>query len=129
MGAPYHGYNALIYVSGSPLLGGNAWNLNIETDNVVTNVFGDTWKKRVAGQNDWTGSITAWDLGDTKLLVSAATAQVSVALMIYPDRGTVGNYYSGSAIFGARTAGGVTAAVSKDGDFVGNDTLSITGFA
>jgi hypothetical protein len=129
MGAPFHGYNALIYVSATDLVGGNAWNLNIDTDSIVTNQFGDTWKKRTVGQNDWSGSITAWDQGDEKLLATAATAQASVAILIYPDRSDTGDYYSGNAIFGMRSAGGVTAAVSKDGDFVGNDTLTITGFS
>ena len=124
-----HGYNALIYISGTELTGGNSWNINMDTDAVVTNVFGDTWKKRVAGQNDWSGSLTAWEEGDEKLIVSAATAHASVALLIYPDRDIMANYYSGDAIFGATSGGGVTSAISKDGDFVGDDTLLIAGFA
>jgi hypothetical protein len=129
MGAPYHGYNALIYISGTKLVGGNAWSLNISKDSVVTNQFGDGWKKRLPGQTEWSGSITAWDQGDDKLLMTAATAYTSIALMIYPDLSTIANYYSGNAIFGASSGGGVTSAVSKDGDFVGDDALLVTGFA
>lgn len=127
--APRHGYNALVYVSGAEISGGNAWSIDIATDAVVTNVFGDTWKKRSVGQSDWSGSITAWDEDDDRTLVDAATAQASVALLIYPTRADLADYYSGNAIFGARTSGGVTAAVDKSGDFVGDDTLTIAGFA
>lgn len=129
MGAPFHGYDALVYVSATELTGGNAWNINVDTDSIVTNQFGDTWKKRTVGQSDWSGSLTAWDQGDQKILATAATSQTSVALIIYPDRADMTNYYYGNAIFGMRTAGGVTAAVNKDGDFVGDDTLTVVGFA
>ena len=129
MTTPRHGYNALVYVSGTEISGANAWSIDIATDAIVTNVFGDTWKKRAVGQSDWSGSLTAWDENNDRLLMDAATAQVAVALLIYPTRDDQADYYSGNAIFGARTSGGVTAAVDKSGDFVGDDTLTIAGWA
>lgn len=128
MGTPLHGKNGLIYVSGTEITGANAWSLKIDTDKIDTPQFGDTWKKRVVGMNDWSGSITAWMHTDSKVLTNAATAGASVALLIYPNRNDLTDYFSGSAIFGSSMGAGVTAAASRDGDFVGNDTLTITGF-
>lgn len=129
MGAPFHGKNGLIYISGAEITGANAWILNIPQDSLETPQFGETWKKRVVGQADWSGNITAWMHTDSKVITSAATAGVSVALLVYPNRTDLTDYFSGSAIFGASMAGGVGAAVGRDGDFVGNDTLTITGFS
>jgi hypothetical protein len=127
MGSPYHGKNGLIYVSGVELTGANAWTINITTDSVETPQFGDSWKKRVIGMNDWSGSLTAWGHSDSKLLLSAATAGSAQPLLIYPTRASLANYFSGNAIFGANEGGGVSSAVDRSGDFVGNDTLTITG--
>lgn len=129
MGTPLHGKNGLIYISGTEITGANAWSLNITQDNVDTPQFGDTWKKRAVGMADWSGNITAWLHTDSKVITNAATAGVSVALLIYPTRTDLTDYYGGSAIFGASMAGGVGAAIGRDGDFVGNDTLMIAGFS
>lgn len=129
MGAPLHGRNGLIYVSGTEISGANAWSLNITQDSVETPQFADTWKKRAVGFADWSGNITAWMHNDSKVITTAATAQVSVAIIIYPVRSDLADYFSGSAIFGASMGGGAGAAIGRDGDFVGNDTLTITGFA
>lgn len=129
MGVPIHGYNGLIYISGVELTGANAWTLNITQDSAEVPQFGDRWKKRVVGMNDWSGNITAWLHQDSKALTTAALAGVSVALLLYPTRADLTDYFSGSAIFGGvgmdtNTSGGIT----RNGDFVGNDTLTIVGF-
>jgi hypothetical protein len=129
MGVPLHGRNGLIYISGTEITGANAWTLRITQDAVETPQFADTWKKRVVGFADWSGSITAWLHTDSKLITDAAVAQVSVALLIYPNRNDLTDYFSGNAIFGANMGGGASAAIGRDGDFVGNDTLTITGFS
>jgi hypothetical protein len=129
MGAPYSGKDAVIYVSGTELVGGNAWEINSSMDTVEAPEFGDTWKKHVAGLLTWSGSITAWDQGDDKLLFTAATAGVSVALLIYPDANTAGNYYSGSALFAASSSASTSAPVAKSATFTGDGALTITGFA
>lgn len=128
MGSPFHGKNGLIYVSGTEITGANAWSMSVATDSVETPQFGDSWKKRVVGMNDWSGSLTAFQHADTKLLFSAATAGASVALLIYPQRTNLSNYFSGNAIFQFSSEGGVDAAVGGSADFVGNDTLAMEGF-
>lgn len=129
MGVPLHGRDGLIYVSGTEITGANAWSLNITQDSIETPQFGDTWKKRVVGHADWSGNITAWLHTDSKVITTAATAQASVALLIYPNRDDLTDYFSGNAIFGASMAGGSGAAIGRDGDFVGDDTLTINGFS
>ena len=124
-----HGYNGLIYVSGTELTGANAWSLSISQDSVETPQFGDRWKKRVVGMNDWSGNITAWLHPNSKALTTAALAGVSVAILLYPTRADLTDYFSGNAIFtGVAIDTATGAAIGRNGDFVGNDTLTITGF-
>jgi hypothetical protein len=129
MGAPYSGKDGLIYVSGVEIAGANAWEINSTNEISEAPEFSDTWKKHVTGLLTWSGSITAWDQGDESTLFDAATAGASVALLIYPDEGTATNYYSGNALFAGSSSGSTTAAVAKNGDFTGDGTLTIAGFA
>lgn len=128
MGIPLHGKNGLIYISGSEITGANAWTLNIATDNVEVPQFGDTWKKRVTGMSGYSGSVTAWLHTDSKIITNAAVAGTTVAFLIYPVRTDLTDYFSGSAIFSADLGGGTSAAIGRSAAFVGNDTLTITGF-
>ncbi len=129
MGAPYSGKDGMIYVSGTELVGANAWEINSTNEVSEAPEFQDTWKKHVTGLLTWSGSITAWDQSDESTLFDAATAGASVALLIYPDSGDTTNYYSGNALFAASSSGSTTSAVAKNGDFTGDGTLTIAGFA
>ena len=129
MGAPFHGKNGLIYVSGTEIYGANAWNIDMARDMADTPEFGDTWKKTAGGLLGWSGSISAWEQGDEMTLIDAATALEEVALLIYPARDTLANYYSGNAFFGASSDGSTGTGVAKNGTFTGNGTLTIAGFA
>jgi hypothetical protein len=124
-----HGYRGLIYISGTELAEANSWSIQIQTDNAEVPKFGDVWKNRLAGMSGWSGNVTAWDDSSEKILFSAATAGTTVALLIYPVRTDLTEYYSGSAIFGMSSAGGVSAAINRDGDFTGNGTLTATGWS
>lgn len=128
MGAPMHGFNALIYIGATALVGGNAWGIDIGTDSAETPQFGDTWKKQVLGMKNWSGSLTAWEQGDAKLLSDAAVAATVTALKIYPNRSDATDYYSGNAIFSFGSSGDTGSAVSNTASFTGDDTLAITGF-
>ena len=128
MGVPRHGVGGLIYVGGSEITGANAWSLNLPKDSIETPEFGDTNKKRVIGLTDWNGTISAWDHTDSKVLTTAALYRGNYALLIYPDRTEATEYYSGNAIFGMRSGGGASAAIARDGDFVGNGTLTVAGW-
>jgi hypothetical protein len=129
MGAPSHGRNALIYVSGIEIVGANTWSLARSTSVVATPQVGEAYVRKVAGQYEWSGSINAWDQGDANPLADAAVAQTAVALLIYPYRTTAANYYSGSAIFSFTSDGGTSAGVSENVTFDGTGALTITGWA
>ena len=128
MGAPYSGKDAMVYVGGVKLVGANAWEINSTNEVSEAPEFQDTWKKHVTGLLTWSGTITAWDQADDKILFTAATGGASVGLIIYPDAGTTANNYSGNALFAASSSGSTSAAVAKNGDFTGDGTLTITGF-
>lgn len=129
MGAPIHGINGQIYVSGTELTGANAWSIDSTVDAAEAPEFGDTWKKHVAGLLTWSGSLSAWEQTDQQLLFQAATAGTSVGLIIYPVRGTTDDRYTGNAIFAASSAGDSSSPVSKNATFTGDGALTITGFA
>jgi hypothetical protein len=129
MGAPRHGFNGLIYVSGTEITGANAWSITVDVDAVETPQFGDSWKKHVMGMNTWSGSISAWDHPDSKVLQNAASAAASVALLIYPLRSDLTDYYSGNAIFGFESGADTGSAIANTSSFTGDDTLTIAGFA
>lgn len=129
MAEKVHGKNGLIYVSGTQLTYANAWSIKIDTDSVEVPVFGDSWKSRLPGLNDWSGNVAGFHDQDGKTLQTAATAGVAVALLIYPKRTDLSTYYSGSAIFSFGSEGGMDAAVGASADFVGDGALTLTGFA
>lgn len=129
MGAPVHGKNGLIYVSATTLTGANAWSIDATMEAAEAPEFGDTWKKHTAGLLTWSGTLNAWEQEDQKLLFSAATANAAVALLIYPNRGDLTNYYSGNAIFGASSSGDTGSSVSKNATFTGDGALTVTGFS
>lgn len=127
--ASFHGFNGLIYVSGTEIAGANSWAVDISNESAETPRMGQTFKERVAGQNDWSGNITGWDQATADTLADAALARVPLALLIYPDRAVATRYFSGNAIFGSSHGGGAGAAVSEDGDFVGAAALTKAGWS
>jgi hypothetical protein len=128
MGAPIHGKNGLIYVSGTEVVGANAWTISIDADSAEASSFGATWKTMLAGLVGWSGSITSWDQTDDKILQDSAAAGATVALLIYPTKNTLTTYYSGSAIFSAGGEGSNASGVSVSASFVGTGTLTCQGF-
>jgi hypothetical protein len=128
MGAPRHGKNGLVYVSGNEIIGANSWSITFDKDTTETPQFGDTWKKSVGGLLGWGGSLAAWDQGDDTYLKDAATANASVAVLIYPNNSDTNSYYSGDAWFSYSGEGSTGGGVGEGVDFVGNGTLTIAGF-
>ena len=109
--------------------GCSANDLAIATESAEYSKFGDSWKNRNVGLNDWSGSLAVWHDQDGKQLQDAAVAGVSVALLIYPKRGDLTTYYNGSAIFECDNSGDMASNVSQTSSFVGDGTLTITGFS
>lgn len=126
--APRSGKNGLIYISGTEITEANAWSVTIDVDTHETGAFADTWKTQYVGLHSWSGSISAWDEEDKSALQDSAVADISVAILIYPVRTTLTDYYSGNAIFSFGSEGDISSAVSNTADFVGAGDLTITGF-
>ena len=125
---PKAGKNGLIYVSGTEIVGANAWSISIESDAVEYSKFGDTWKGNFVGLKGWSGSIGALHDQSSKVLQNAAAATVVVALLIYPDRTSGSTFYSGNAIFSFSSEASMDAAVGRSVDFTGDGALTPTGF-
>lgn len=128
---PKHGKNGLIYVSGTELPGANAWTVNIQSDKADIPIFGDAGARKIKGLHNDGGSITAWHDQAAQILQTAALADVAVAFLIYPDRTTLDDYYSGNAFFNFSSEAGMDAAVGQTADFECGDgsKMGVTGFA
>ena len=124
-----HGINGLIYVAATELSESNSWRLAITSDLADGEIFGGTFRERDKGVSDWSGNITGFLQTDSKLIETAALAATSTTILLYPNRADLTDYYSGNAFFGANIEVGSRALEARGGDFVGDGTLTQTGFA
>jgi hypothetical protein len=129
MGTAFHGKNAAICVNDTAITGANAWALQVDTDNAQTTEFGTQWKITKGGTSGWSGSLTLDDLTDISVLFDAAAGGAGVVLFIYPTTTDLADYYTGTAIFSWGAAGDTASIVSKTSSFVGDGTLTQTGYA
>jgi hypothetical protein len=130
--AAIHGKNAYAYTSGKAIAGANAWSVSVTKDVVEATEFGDTWKAKVVGQKDGSGSLTAWQYQDRRELIDCVAAATGVSLYLYPDRSDTSNYIYGMVIFTTYSGDGSTSsAVGGNADFVtyDNNGLTFMGFA
>lgn len=92
------GKSAHANIAGNQITDIGEWTLNIENDLQDVTEFGDTWKSRISGLLDATGSFSGrWDVGSTQQAAcqTAMLAGTSIALRLYVNAAT--NYYSGTA--------------------------------
>ena len=129
MAGAYHGVDGLIYVSGTEIAGANAWNISITPSIAEGGEFGDDWAENNAGLLSWSGSITCQDHKDISVLFDTCVTAAAHALLIYPDKGTLANYYCGNAIFGWGSDGDHGSNIGKSADFTGDGELTQAGFA
>jgi len=127
--AKKHGIRGLVYISGTELSAANAWSLDFPNESVEIVSFGDSWKSRLCGVSDWSGSLASWGDTDDKVLYDAVNARADVAILIYPDRADNSTYYSGNAIFSGGESADVGSAYSRAWTFAGDGTLTATGWA
>ena len=124
MAWPKCGHNALVYVSGTEISGGNSWEITVDTETVELRKFGDDWVERCVTFNTASGSIESLDDVDT--LYGAATAGDSVSFLLYPDRATAGEYWSGNAIFSAGGGASVDGPATASASFESDGTITYT---
>jgi hypothetical protein len=123
------GINGLVYISNTEIEGANAWTISLETDNIEYSYFGGTWKRNFVGLKGWSGTIGANHDQAARVMQDAALASIVVDVLLYPDRTDNATFYNGDAIFSFSSEQGMDAAVARSVDFVGDNALSITGFA
>jgi hypothetical protein len=93
------------------------WSIGFATDNVDVTAFGDTNKTYVAGLPDATGSFAGWYDDATVQMYTAAVDGVARKFYLYPDTGSVGIYWFGTALFDFNVSAAVDGAVSISGDW------------
>ena len=129
-GRPDHGKNGYIYLSGVAICEANAWALAIAKATAETTEFCTDWNRQLAGKKSWSGSLTAWQHQDKRVIIDAVLADGPVAMFIYPDSDDPTNFFSGDATFSGYDGSGSTeAAIAGNATFVGDGELTITGFA
>jgi hypothetical protein len=128
MAKKVHGKNGLIYVGGSAIAYGNAWDLTVDTSTAEVPHWGATWQERLVGISDWSGSITAWHDQDSMVLFTVATSGASALIQIYPDRTDLTTYWSGFAFMGFGSSAGMGDAVGQTADLTAASSLTATGF-
>ena len=125
---PIHGYNARIQIDTDVISGANAWNLTKTVNTVETTEFEDEWIRNLAGQKNTSGSISAWQYQDKRILMDLVGTEAR--LWIYPDANDLTNYWYGVPLFTNYTSdGSTTSAVSGNIDFVvGSDGQGMTAY-
>jgi len=131
--AAVHGKNAYVYVGGVAFVGANAWSIGMTADVVESTEFGNTWKPKLAGMLDGTGSLTAWQHQDRRELIDAVAGLVAVLTYIYPDRTDATNFIYGSVLYTTYSGdGSTTTPIAGNADFVTSAStagLTFSGFA
>jgi len=124
-----HGVDAKIYIGTDELTEANAWSLSCAADMAELVKHGSIFKERLKGAIDWSGSITVFHDQDGQVVQLAALARIAYALILYPDEGEAGDYYTGTAFFDFEHASDVGSAQAITVPFFGSGTLTVTGFA
>ena len=121
--ARIHGRNGRLYSSltsggtAEPITFLNNWSINFNVDNVEVTAFGDTNKTYVAGLPDASGSYSGWYDDATVQFYTAATDGVARKFYLYPDTGSTGKYWFGTAVFDFNVSAAVDGAVAVTGDW------------
>jgi len=128
---PTHGFNGKIQISTDEIEGANAWTLTLSVNTVETTQFGDTHVRNLPGQKADSGTITAWQPMDAKVLNDLRGTEER--LWIYPSTGTATSYWYGVVLFTEYGSdGSTTSAVGATLNFVnGSDGTGMVahGFA
>lgn len=108
--ATHHGKDGKVKVGANTVAEVQSWEFEHSVDLEEDHAMGDTTKTRLAGFEDWSGSLTcSWDETDTAQ--NALTPGATVALALYPEGDSAGDtYWSGNAIIGS-----MSLPVAKDG--------------
>jgi hypothetical protein len=106
-----HGLAACVYLGTVPtkLAEASGYSISITGEECEVVRFEDTWKTRLRGVLDATGSLTAYHNQDAKVLADYAQEDgatgTATAVLIYPDCTDVTTYYQMTAWFDFEATG------------------------
>lgn len=129
--ASIHGKNAIVYLGAAGAVAINIgeqldWSLDFDMQTVDVTPLNQTWKSFVKGLQGYTGAFSGnFDNASTQLWL-ASTSSVAEKFYVYPDSGSVGRYYYGTAWvqLGKIAAGSTTTKASSSIKLIGNGALS-----
>lgn len=122
----HHGNGGLVKVGANTVAEVKEWSVESGADLAEDTAMGDTWKTRLVGLKEWSGSLSChWDETDTNGQ-EALTEGASVTLNLYYEGAATGaKYHSGTALITR-----ITMTTSLDGvvqrafQFSGSGALS-----
>ena len=122
--AQFHGYNARIQIDANIITNANAWSLTMGGGTVEATQFAETHVRNMAGQKTDSGSITAWQPIDAKVLCDQSMTEGR--LWIYPSSGTLTSYWYGIVLFTEfGSDGSTTSGVGATLNFVNGNTGTV----
>jgi len=128
MGNPIHGYNGRIQIGTDIITNANAWDLSISLNTVEVTQFVDAHVRNVGGQKAASGTLTAFQPLDAKVLMDAQGTEAR--MWIYPSSGTLTSYWYGVMLFTEFSSSGSTtsAVISTLGFTNGSTSSGITAY-
>ena len=121
--ATIHGKNGKLYF-GTVWAESTEFSFDVDFDTVDDSAQGDAWETKLKGSLRWSGSFAGnYDDAD-ELPFDAATTSSLTNLYAYPDRGTMTNYYYGTAWVKLSAAFSRTDAARLSGTFEGSGALA-----
>jgi hypothetical protein len=117
------GRNARLYANvtsggtAEPIAFLNQFSLNFTTDKTEVTSFGDTTKTYVSSLPDCQGTFSGFYDDATAQLYTAATDGVARRFYLYPDTGSTGKYWFGTALFDFSVESSVSGATTMSGSF------------
>jgi|SRR3990170_705542 len=127
--ATLHGKNSMLYMSdgtnqAEKISEAAEWTLDVNFDEDPDPALGDSWKTRLKGLLEFSGSFSGNfdDAQDT--LWDASIASTSAKFYLYPASGQSGRYYHGNIWPKVSIGGGVSGKETFSVSFTGDGTLS-----
>jgi hypothetical protein len=105
----------------------NNWSLAFTTGKIDVTAFGDTNMTYVSGLPDAQGTFSGFYDNATVQLYTAAVDGVARKFYLYPDNGSTGQYWFGTALFDFNVDAAVDGAVQINGSFAAASVASKVG--
>lgn len=129
-----HGLMACVYLGAVPtkLAEASGYSVSIAGEECEVVRFEDSWKTRLRGILDGSGSITAYHNQDAKVLADYAQEDsqtgTTTAVLIYPDCTDVTTYYQAAVWFDFEATGDTGSCQTQTAPWRASGAVSKVGF-